>query len=175
MARTRKNPLDTVVDVAKKVVDVVTPEPARKAAKRAAERIDLPAPSTPPPPVREGGARARDAAGTAAKAASDVVGTAADTARDAVGAVTSRRPRPASQKRSASPQAATKRGTTASGRTAAEAPRRTATGTRSGGPSGKPYEKWTKDELYQRAQELDIEGRSTMNKRQLIEALRDTS
>lgn len=39
------------------------------------------------------------------------------------------------------------------------------------GPSG-PYENWTKDELYDRAQELDIDGRSTMNKDELIEALR---
>ncbi|MFQ6551663.1 Rho termination factor N-terminal domain-containing protein [Aestuariibius insulae] len=35
-----------------------------------------------------------------------------------------------------------------------------------------PYEEWTKDELYDRAQELDIEGRSDMSKDELIEALR---
>lgn len=34
------------------------------------------------------------------------------------------------------------------------------------------YEKWTVDELRGRAAELDIEGRSTMNKDALIEALR---
>lgn len=34
------------------------------------------------------------------------------------------------------------------------------------------YEDWTKDELYDRAQELDIEGRSDMDKDELIEALR---
>ncbi|MEE2950810.1 Rho termination factor, N-terminal domain [Fulvimarina manganoxydans] len=34
------------------------------------------------------------------------------------------------------------------------------------------YEKWTKDELYDRAQELDIEGRSGMTKDELIGALR---
>ena len=38
-------------------------------------------------------------------------------------------------------------------------------------PSG-AYETWTKAELYERAQELDIEGRSSMNKSQLITALR---
>lgn len=38
-------------------------------------------------------------------------------------------------------------------------------------PSGS-YENWTKDELYERASELDVEGRSSMNKRQLIAALR---
>ena len=36
-----------------------------------------------------------------------------------------------------------------------------------------PYEDWSKDELYDRAQELDIDGRSDMSKDELIEALRD--
>ncbi|MFC6638784.1 Rho termination factor [Sulfitobacter sp. JBTF-M27] len=36
-----------------------------------------------------------------------------------------------------------------------------------------PYEEWTKDDLYERAQELDIDGRSDMDKEELIEALRD--
>lgn len=35
------------------------------------------------------------------------------------------------------------------------------------------YEDWTKEELYERAQELDVEGRSAMSKDELIEALRD--
>lgn len=34
------------------------------------------------------------------------------------------------------------------------------------------YEDWTRDELYHRAQELDIEGRSRLNKEELVEALR---
>ncbi len=38
--------------------------------------------------------------------------------------------------------------------------------------SGTPYESWTKGELYERAQELDVDGRSTMSKRELIAALR---
>jgi hypothetical protein len=38
--------------------------------------------------------------------------------------------------------------------------------------TGTPYEEWTKAELYDRAQELDIDGRSQMSKRQLIAALR---
>jgi hypothetical protein len=38
-------------------------------------------------------------------------------------------------------------------------------------PSG-PYENWTKEELYERAQELDIDGRSNMSKNQLVKALR---
>ncbi|NNE95713.1 MAG: Rho termination factor [Acidimicrobiales bacterium] len=40
------------------------------------------------------------------------------------------------------------------------------------GGSSAPYEEWTKDELYNRAQELDIDGRSEMTKDELIEALR---
>lgn len=47
---------------------------------------------------------------------------------------------------------------------------RSAVGKR-GGESGS-YEDWTKNELYERAQELEIEGRSTMSKDELIEALR---
>jgi hypothetical protein len=39
--------------------------------------------------------------------------------------------------------------------------------------SGKPYEQWTKAELLNRAQELGIEGRTTLNKKQLISALRN--
>jgi len=39
--------------------------------------------------------------------------------------------------------------------------------------SGTPYEQWTKADLYERAQELDVEGRSTMSKRELIKALRN--
>ena len=35
------------------------------------------------------------------------------------------------------------------------------------------YADWTKDELEKRARELDIEGRSTMTKDELIEALRN--
>lgn len=41
------------------------------------------------------------------------------------------------------------------------------------GGKAKPYEEWTRDELYERAQELDIEGRSDMSKDELISALRD--
>ena len=35
------------------------------------------------------------------------------------------------------------------------------------------YDEWTRDELYERAQELDVEGRSNMTKDELIAALRD--
>ncbi|MBT8250837.1 MAG: Rho termination factor N-terminal domain-containing protein [Acidimicrobiia bacterium] len=40
------------------------------------------------------------------------------------------------------------------------------------GGEAEAYEEWTKDELYERAQELDIEGRSDMTKDELIAALR---
>lgn len=43
---------------------------------------------------------------------------------------------------------------------------------RRGGESGS-YDDWTVDELTERAQELDIEGRSTMDKDELITALRN--
>ena len=40
------------------------------------------------------------------------------------------------------------------------------------GGKAPPYEEWTKDELLQRARELDIDCRSTMTKSELIDALR---
>jgi len=43
---------------------------------------------------------------------------------------------------------------------------------RRGGQSPR-YEEWTKDELYGRAREIGIDGRSTMDKAELIDALRN--
>ncbi len=43
---------------------------------------------------------------------------------------------------------------------------------RRGGESP-PYEEWTKDDLYERAKELGIDGRSDLDKSQLIDALRN--
>lgn len=40
------------------------------------------------------------------------------------------------------------------------------------GGNAKPYEERTKDELYAQAKAIGIEGRSSMNKEQLIKALR---
>ena len=36
-----------------------------------------------------------------------------------------------------------------------------------------PYDEWTKDELYERAQDIGVEGRSQMDKAALVEALRN--
>ena len=41
--------------------------------------------------------------------------------------------------------------------------------------SGVPYEQWTKAELLERARELGVEGRTGLNKAQLIKALRKHS
>ena len=41
------------------------------------------------------------------------------------------------------------------------------------GGQAPPYEDWTKDALYERARELEVEGRSEMSKDELIEALRE--
>ncbi len=41
------------------------------------------------------------------------------------------------------------------------------------GGKASPYEDWTKKQLYDRAAELEIDGRSSMNKMELIQALRD--
>jgi hypothetical protein len=52
----------------------------------------------------------------------------------------------------------------------ANAGSRSATG-RKGGKSAR-YEDWSKQDLYEKAKEVGIEGRSNMNKSQLIDALR---
>jgi hypothetical protein len=41
------------------------------------------------------------------------------------------------------------------------------------GGKASPYEEWSKDDLYERAKEIGIEGRSDMSKDELIEALRN--
>lgn len=43
---------------------------------------------------------------------------------------------------------------------------------RHGGEAKKPYESWTKAELYDKAKEIGIERRSAMTKQELIAALR---
>ncbi|MEP6803443.1 MAG: Rho termination factor [Flavobacterium sp.] len=41
------------------------------------------------------------------------------------------------------------------------------------GGNAKPYNEWTKDELYQEARRVGIQGRSYMSKKNLIESLRN--
>ena len=41
------------------------------------------------------------------------------------------------------------------------------------GGKSSPYDDWTKEELYDQAKNVGIEGRSKMDKSQLIEALRN--
>ena len=41
------------------------------------------------------------------------------------------------------------------------------------GGKAKPYEKWSKSELYKQAKNVGINGRSKMNKSELINALRN--
>ena len=41
------------------------------------------------------------------------------------------------------------------------------------GGSSPPYEEWTVDDLYERAKEIGIKGRSDLNKAELIDALRN--
>jgi len=48
---------------------------------------------------------------------------------------------------------------------------RSSTGRKGG--SSKAYEDWSKDDLYDKAKQVGIEGRSNMSKGQLIDALRN--
>lgn len=41
------------------------------------------------------------------------------------------------------------------------------------GGKAKPYEAWTKEELYDQAKTVGIDGRSKMDKKELIKALRN--
>lgn len=41
------------------------------------------------------------------------------------------------------------------------------------GGKASPYETWTKEELYEQAKNVGIDGRSKMNKKELIHALRN--
>jgi hypothetical protein len=47
------------------------------------------------------------------------------------------------------------------------------TSTAEKGGSSPAYEEWTKDDLYDKAREVGIEGRSAMDKGELIDALRN--
>ncbi len=89
----------------------------------------------------------------------DAFDTASRRARGAAGAVERRM------------RAVPDRAETVAGRVSRQADR---SGDRVAGAVAKSggYEDWTKDELYEKAQELDIDGRSQMSKDELVEALR---
>lgn len=42
------------------------------------------------------------------------------------------------------------------------------------GGESPPYEQWNSDDLYQRARELEVDGRSRMDRTELIESLRNS-
>jgi hypothetical protein len=42
------------------------------------------------------------------------------------------------------------------------------------GGSSKKYEKWTKENLYEKAKQVGIDGRGSMSKKELINALRNS-
>jgi hypothetical protein len=60
-----------------------------------------------------------------------------------------------------------------SARIANSAANRSRTQVSSKGGQSPPYDDWTVDELRERAAEIGIDGRSSMDKDELIEALRD--
>lgn len=181
MARSRAA-ADRLVEAVKRAVGAVLPD---RGSSGSGARLRLPVPSTPPPRVRETASTAGRAARDTARAAAQAAGRSATAVREAasstVGTVKGAAAETArSARRGARRAGGTARRETASaastskaaGGTAATSARRGAQRTREAAATGEPYERWTRAELYERAQELDIEGRSTMNKQQLIDALR---
>lgn len=179
MANT-KSPVGRIVDAAKRIVDAVTPgeEAGRSSDKRG------PIPATAPPGLKRAGDTAKRVATTTARTAKDAASRTVSTAKEAAGATVETARRAADRTTGTARQGAKRAGTkakTGASRTAKQAKKgaqetaETAREQAGGGEPGPgvPYEKWTKAELYERAQELDISGRSSMNKGELIDALRD--
>lgn len=175
--------IDTAVGTARRVVDLVTPD--EETVERVRSKIPAPARS-PSQAARSAREAATRTAGTARDAASRTAGAARDAATRTAGTVregtqrtvtTAREAtqRTATTARGAAREAAvTARDTTReTAETATTEARRTADdASRAVAPA---YEEWTKAELYERAQDLDIEGRSQMNKDELVQALYDAS
>lgn len=181
MANT-KSPVGRIVDAAKRVVDAVTPaeESGRGEDKRG------PIPATAPPGLKKAGETAKRVASTTAKTAKDAASKTVETAKGAAGATvdTARRSAGRTGKTARSGAKDTtstaKKGARKTAKEAKSGARSTADSAKQASGSDKPgpgvaYEEWTKADLYERAQELDISGRSSMNKSELIDALRDHS
>lgn len=123
-----------------------------------------------------------DTAKQVASVVADGVGTATGAARDAgatvVGQARSAADRTVDQARSGAREVAGQakaqgqRAGTKIDRTATKTADRAIDAVDDSPSSGTPYESWSKADLYERAQELDLDGRSTMSKQQLIRALR---
>lgn len=183
------NPVQRVVEKARDVVLRVLPG-GGESEDRDSPRA--PAPVTAPPQVKAAGDKARQAAKTAARRTSQAASASASSASEAAtkvadklrgeddGTETSPVKR-ARTKAADAAEATARKADEASEKVARKAEhkaseqRQDAAGADETPGSGRPYEQWTKAELYQRAQELDIDGRSTMNKDDLIEALRNSS
>lgn len=151
MSQRSRNPIRFVLGAARRVVEFVLPWDVAGNGQRPSEPI----PSTAPPRLQEAGRRVHDVASAAASGVSEV---ASHTAGVVTGTLTAVRDHTV--------------GRAASGRT--DAPDRADPDPDAGAAPGAgiPYEEWTKADLYERAQELDVPGRSKMSKSELIEALR---
>lgn len=183
------NPVQRVVEKARGVVLRVLPG-GGESEDRDGQRI--PAPATPPPQLKAAGGKARQAARTAARRTSQAASATASSASDAATKVADKlrgdgddpEKSPVTRVKTTAADAAeatARKAEEASEKAARKADQAVSEGAQTttaadGTPgSGRPYEQWTKAELYQRAQEREIDGRSTMNKDDLIEALRRTS
>ncbi len=126
--------------------------------------------------ARAQGRRVADVAGTEAaqvsskvrRQANDVAVAVEDTANETVKAAERSARRSAAAAERNADNAATKSSKSSKSSKSAGA---ASTSTTSG--SGRGYESWSKGDLLARAQELDIPGRTSMSKRQLVTALRD--
>lgn len=186
--QTSSNPVGRIIDAARRIVDVVTPGDTGSGDKRG------PIPATAPPGLRKAGESAKRVATATTRSAVDAATKTVETARDAAGATveTARkaagRAADSAKKGARSTREEASRGAHRTTKTARKQAQRTrdqaaeatqdvkdqvakATSDRPG--AGVAYEEWTKAQLYERAQELDISGRSQMNKDELINALRD--
>lgn len=201
MANT-KSPVGRIVDAAKRVVDAVTPgeESGRSEDKRGPIPATSPpglkkAGETAKRVASTTAKTAKDAASKTVETAKGAAGATVDTARRSAGRTGETARSGAKDTKSTAKKGARKTakkarsGAEDTTSTAKKGARKTAKKARSGARStadsakqatgsdkpgpGVPYEEWTKADLYERAQELDISGRSSMNKSELIDALRD--